>query len=60
MGEQIIDYINDRLRYRNKPIWYGTFKRKLKELSPNNVWHKSFDGILGIYKINDNNDELPF
>ncbi len=56
----LLNSINDRLRYRNSPIWFDTFKRKLKVLPTNNEWHKMFDGIFGVFSFSDNDDDLPF
>lgn len=56
----LLDCINDRLRYRNKPIWFDTFKRKLKVLPMDNDWHKTFDDIFGVFTFSDNNVDLPF
>lgn len=56
----LLNSINDRLRYRNSPIWFDTFKRKLKALPMDNEWHKMFDGMFGVFTFSDNDDELPF
>lgn len=56
----LLDCINDRLRYRNKPIWFDTFKRKLKVLPMDNDWHKTFDDIFGVFTFSDNDVDLPF
>ena len=55
----LLNCINDRLRYKNNPVWFETFKRKLKALPTNNEWHKKFDGIFEVFTFN-NNDDLPF
>ena len=56
----LLNSTDDRLRYRNSPIWLDTFKRKLKALPSDNEWHKMFNGILGVLTFSDNGDDLPF
>jgi len=57
-GYYIIDCIHDRLRYRNEPIWYKKFKKKLEKLPNDNKWLKSLAGVFEIFVAND--DGLPF
>ena len=42
----LIDMICDRLRYKNKPIWYEIVKKSLKQLPKDNYWYTSLSEIL--------------
>ena len=57
--DDLLIYVSDRLRYRNNPIWYDTFKRKLKDLSTDNEWYKMFCGLFGLNIVIDD-ENLPF
>lgn len=56
----LVNVIKDRLRYRNEPVWYDKFKRKIEELPNDNEWKKTFAEICKISILTDNNLELPF
>lgn len=44
----LIDMICDRLRYKNKPIWYEIVKKSLKQLPKDNYWYTSLSEIFGL------------
>lgn len=44
----LIDMICDRLRYKNKPMWYEIVKKSLKQLSKDNYWYTSLSEIFGL------------
>ena len=44
----LIDMICDRLRYKNKPMWYEIVKKSLKQLPKDNYWYTSLSEIFGL------------
>ena len=44
----LIDMICDRLRYKNKPMWYEIVKKSLKQLPKDNYWYSSLSEIFGL------------
>ena len=40
--------ICDRLRYKNKQMWYEIVKKSLKQLSKDNYWYTSLSEIFGL------------
>lgn len=42
----LIDMICDRLRYKNKPMWYEIVKKSLKQLPKDNYWYTSLSEIF--------------
>ncbi len=44
----LIDTIYDRLRYKNKPMWYNTVKKIIKQLPKDNYWYTSLAEGFGL------------
>ena len=44
----LIDMICDRLRYKNKPMWYEIVKKSLIQLPKDNYWYTSLSEIFGL------------
>lgn len=44
----LIDMICDKLRYKNKPMWYEIVKKSLKQLPKDNYWYTSLSEIFGL------------
>ncbi len=44
----LIDTIYDRLRYKNKPMWYNTVKKIIKQLPKDNYWYTSLAEVFGL------------
>lgn len=67
----LINMINDRLRYTNKPSWYNNVKNVIKFLPKDNIWYMSLaerlklplgeDESLTEFNIEEiSDDDLPF
>lgn len=44
----LVDMISDRLRYRNRPIWYEFVKKSLKQLPKDNYLYLSLSEMFGL------------
>lgn len=44
----LIDVIYDRLRYKNKPMWYNKVKKIIKDLPKDNYWYTSLANGFGL------------
>ena len=44
----LVDMISDRLRYRNRPIWYKFVKKSLKQLPKDNYLYLSLSEMFGL------------
>lgn len=53
----LIDVIYDRLRYKNKPMWYNTVKKIIKDLPKDNYWYTSLANRFGLELLDKNQIE---
>ena len=64
----LIDVINARLRYKNKPLWYNTVKRIIRDLTKDNDWYTSLANGFGLEPLDKDQlenleisqEDLPF
>lgn len=53
----LIDVIYDRLRYKDKPMWYNTVKKIIKDLPKDNYWYTSLANRFGLELLDKNQIE---
>lgn len=64
----LIDVIYDRLRYKNKPVWYNTVKKIIRDLPKDNCWYTSLANGFGLESLDKDQledldisqEDLPF
>lgn len=62
--ESFVDYLIERLKYKNKPYWYDKIRKIIKNLSKDSKWYKRLHTAFNVdieempFKIEA--DDLPF
>lgn len=62
--ESFVDYIIERLKYRNKPYWYDRIRKIIQNLTKDSKWymrlHTAFNVDIEEMPFKIEADDLPF